>query len=49
MFDFKEVNNESLATQAKKGKQLDSMMPALEKDFNLMGDNKVELSTKTIL
>ena len=33
-------------TQAKKGEQLVSMMPAIKKAFNLMGDDIVELSTE---
>ena len=36
--DLKEFNSQSLATQAKKGEQLVSMMPAVKKDFNLLGD-----------
>ena len=31
--DLKELNNQSLATPAKKGEQLVSMMPALKKSF----------------
>ena len=30
----------------KKGEQLVSMMPAIKKAFNLMGDDIVEISTK---
>ena len=44
--DLKEFNNQSLATQAKKGEQLVSMMPANKKAFDLMGDDIVDLSTK---
>ena len=44
--DLKEFNQQSLTTQAKKGEQLVSMMPAIKKAFNLLGDDKVELSTK---
>ena len=45
--DFKKINNQSLATQAKKGgEQLVSMMPAIEKVFNLLDDELVELSTE---
>ena len=44
--DLKEFNSQSLATQAKKGEQLVSMMPAIKKTFNLLGDNLVELSTE---
>ena len=31
--DLKEFNNQSLATQAEKGEQLISMMPAIRKGF----------------
>ena len=44
--DLKEINSHSLATQAKKGEQLVSMMPAIKKAFILMGDDIVELSTE---
>ena len=44
--DLKEYNCQSLTTQAKKGEQLVSMMPAIKKAFNLMGDDIVELSTE---
>ena len=44
--DLKEFNSQSLATQAKKGEQLVSMMPAIKKAFNLLGDDIVELSTE---
>ena len=44
--DLKEFNNQSLATQAKKGEQLVSIMPAIKKAFNLMGDNIVEKSVE---
>ena len=37
--DLKDYNNQSLATQAKKREQLVSMMPAIKKAFNLMGDD----------
>ena len=40
------INNQSLATQAKKGEQLVSMMPDKKKVFNLLGDDIVELSTE---
>ena len=43
MQDLKDFNNQSLTTQAKKGEQLVSMMPAIKKAFNLMGDDIVEL------
>ena len=44
--DLKEFNQQSLTTQAKKGEQLFSMMPAIKKAFNLMGDDIIELSTE---
>ena len=44
--DLKEFNSQSLATQARKGEQLVSMMPAIKKAFNLMGDDIVELSVE---
>ena len=44
--DLKEFNSQSLTTQAKKGEQLVSMMPAIEKVFNLLGDDIVDLSIK---
>ena len=44
--DLKAFNNQSLTTQAKKGEQLVSMMPAIKKAFNLMGDDIVELSVE---
>ena len=44
--DLKKFNSQSSSTQAKKGEQLVSMMPAIKKAFNLMGDDVVELSTE---
>ena len=44
--DLKEFNQQFLTTQAKKGEQLVSMMPAIKKAFNLLGDDIVELSTE---
>ena len=44
--DLKEFNKQSLALRAKKGEQLVSMMPAIKKAFDLMGEAIVELSTK---
>ena len=44
--DLKEFNSQSLTTQAKKREQIVSMMPAIKKAFNLLGDDIVELSTK---
>ena len=42
----KEFNSQSLATEARKGEQLVSMMPAIKKAFNLKGDDIVELSVE---
>ena len=36
--DLKEFNLQSLLTKSKKGEQLVSMVPAIRKAFNLMGD-----------
>ena len=44
--DLKDFNQQSLSTQAKKGEQLVSMMPAIKKAFNLLGDDIVELSNE---
>ena len=44
--DLKEFNQQSLTTQAKKGEQLVSMMPAIKKAFDLLGDDIVDLSTE---
>ena len=44
--DLKEFNPQILTTQAEKGEQLVSMMPAIEESFNLLGDDIVELSTE---
>ena len=44
--DLKDLGNQFLTTQAKKGEQLVSMMPPIKKDFNLLGDDIVKLSTK---
>ena len=44
--DSKEFNPQSIATQAKKGEQLVSMMPAIKKAFYSMCDDIVELSTE---
>ena len=43
---LKEFNQQSLTTQAKKGEQLVSMMPAIKKAFNLMGDGIVDLTVE---
>ena len=44
--DLKDFNQQSLTTQAKKGEQLVSMMPAIKKAFNLLGDDIIELSVE---
>ena len=44
--DSKDFNQQSSTTQAKKGEQLVSMMPAIKKSFNLKGDDIVELSVE---
>ena len=44
--DLKKFHLQSLTTQAKKGEQLVSMMPAIKKAFNLLGDDIVDLSTE---
>ena len=44
--DLREFNSQSLTTQTKKREQLVSMMPAIKKTFDLMGDDIVELSTE---
>ena len=46
MEDLKDFNSQSLSTRAKKGEQLVSMMPAIKKAFNLLGDGIVDLSTE---
>ena len=44
--DLKDFNSQSLTTQAKKGEELISMMPAINKGFNLMEIDIVQLSTE---
>ena len=44
--DLKDFNQQSLSTQAKKGEQLTSKMPAIKKAFNILGDDIIELSTE---
>ena len=44
--DLKDFNLKCLSTQAKKGEQLVSMMPAIKKSFNLLCDDRVELHTE---
>ena len=42
----KDFNLQSFTTQARKGEQLISMLHAIKKSFNLMGDDIVELHTE---
>ena len=44
--DLKDFNQQSLSTQAKKVEQLTSMMPAIKKAFNVLGDDIIELSVE---
>ena len=44
--DLKDFNQQSLSTQAKKGEQLTSMMHAIKKAFNVLGDDIIELSVE---
>ena len=44
--DSKDFNSKTLSTKAKKEEQLVSMMPAIKKAFNLLGDDKIELSVE---
>ena len=44
--DLKDFNQQSLSTQAKKGEQLVSMMPAIKKAFILLDDDIIELSVE---
>ena len=44
--DLKDFNQQSLSTQAKKGEQFTSMMPAIKKAFKILGDDIIELSTE---
>ena len=44
--DLKDVNSQFLETQARKGEQLVSMIPALRETFDLVGDDMVELSAE---
>ena len=46
ILELKEFNSQSLTTQAKKGEQLITMMPAIKKAFNLMGDDIIELDAE---
>ena len=44
--DLKQINLQCLTTQAKKGEKLVSMMPAIDRAFDLKGDDIVDLSTE---
>ena len=44
--DLNDFIQQSLSTRARKGEQLTSMMPAIKKAFNLLGDDIIELSTE---
>ena len=44
--DLEEFNSQSLSTRAKKGEQFVSMMPAIKKAFDLMGDDIIDLTTE---
>ena len=44
--DLKDFNQQSQSTQDKKGEQLTSMMPAIKKAFNVLGDEKIELTVE---
>ena len=44
--DLKDFNQQSLTTQARKGEQFVSMMPANKKAFNLMGHDIVKLNVE---
>ena len=44
--DLKDLKSQPLATQARKGEQIFSLMPDFKKAFDLLGDHIVELSTK---
>ena len=44
--DLKKFNSQYLTTQVKKRKQIDSMIPAIKKAFNFLGDDIVELTTQ---
>ena len=46
--DLKEFNSQSLSTKVKKGEQLVSMMPAVKKAFDLLGDVIVEIFTENV-
>ena len=44
--ELKDFNSQTLSTRSKMGKQSVSMMPAIKKAFNLLGDDIVDLSTE---
>ena len=44
--NLKDFNSQSLTTLAQKGKQLVSVMPAIQKAFDLVGDDILDLSTE---
>ena len=44
--DLKYIDSQSSTIEAKKGEQLVSLMPALEKTLDLVGDDIVELSAE---
>ena len=44
--DLKDFNQQSLSTQAIKGEQLTSMMPAIKQAFNVLGDDIIELGVE---
>ena len=44
--DLIDFNKQSLSTQAKKGEQLTSMMPAIKKAFNVLADVIIDLNTE---
>ena len=44
--DLKDSNTQSLETQSKKTEQLVSLLRAIDKAFDLMGDDVVDLSTE---
>ena len=44
--DLRDFNEQSLSSPAKKVEQLVSMMPAIKKAFNLLGDDIVDLSAE---
>ena len=44
--DLKEFKSQSLSTESKRREELVSMMPAIKKAFNLLGDDIVDLSTE---